>query len=152
MSAEQNKVVVDGITYEFEQISPRILKPKGIKFFRMLAPVLCIVFDLNEDDTEYSIAVKNAISGLNENEYMEFENLLFSETFHRGGTYKGNLIEACGHLTVNENYDKAFDRKMLHSFNVLFAAFKYYYNDFFADGVSLVSRMKNLAGSLQGEK
>lgn len=152
MSNGQNKVTVDGINYEFGQISPRVLKPEGIKFLKMVAPTLSGILDFSDIQGSYSKAIEEALHSLDQNQYMEFEKLLFSEAFHRGGSYKGQSVEACGHLHVDHNYDKAFDRKLMHSFKVLFEALRYYYNDFFTDGVNLVTKIKNLAGSLQETK
>jgi len=153
MNDGQNKIVVDGISYELLHISPRVLKRYFIKTAKIIGPALATLFDQQDmENVDAGKIVSVALKDLEPEQLEDIETLLFSQAFHCGGTYKGQSVEGVGHLAVPVKYDKAFTDKLLHSYSVLFFVMKYYYKDFFVDGVDLLNKIKEVTGSPQTEK
>lgn len=132
---EGNTVAIDGVTYEFCHISPRLLNKLLIRALKLIGKPLAAGMDteIGENRDEMLTAILTMVFDAADEDVID--SIIFdilSETICVG---KGN---------VKEKFDLVFKGKFIHMWKVVAHALKFYFSDFFEEGSSVISQLMQM--------
>lgn len=139
---------IDGETYIFYMLKPRISLALLTKLFKMIGPGIGKAFpgkiktkDVLDSEVDIGSLIKELSDRMSYENIIEIVDILFTQVNHKG---EGNLLEGFA-------FDNLFSGRLSHLSKVVFAALGVQYADFL-QGKDLLELITEKAMNQNGEK